>query len=622
MPLPEMNRRVPVLLAIVAAVIVLGVMVVSRPWRSLSSSAAGPSADAGTKPANGSAEVDPISAEIGPARSTASNEATTLLEVHGRVLEHDGPEVGKPIAGAVVHVDGGKRDEQMVPADEEGSFRLTVNFASVRALRVEAEGYAGEELDSETLRDSAKSAGPKGIPFYLKRGSRIAGRVTADGTDVAGARVRCVQRGIYNSTDFDASVVSGSDGKFAVMCGNGEFKVQASHPEYQRGVTGWLTRDQTLTHPAVVELVRGSRLAGRVLDERGKPAVGVRLDLSDADAVQMLHGWSESDVLLPGRVLSDSRGEFAFEPVGGKLELNAWAPDRAAARMQLDLTVPRDRYVEVVLEAGGQVSGFVTLDGKPIESVMVGWLCQGDTSPESMQLTGARGTFHFKQLSRNVRCFVAAKLPDQSPFWNLRGARGGFLSTQVAADIGDDDVRLELNGEIPGSLRVVFEGKEKGYSGDFVLTGLDRNTEGAGVRKQTLYSPTDSLVISALPPGSYQLSAELDDGVNPEPRELSIRAGAVTEVTLTVPDGFARGKATGRVVDAAGKPLKAKVAFGGHPHSVFMSTTGPDGTFEFDYAAEHVSLSVSLDGYETVNFERAVGGGESASFGDIVLKSN
>lgn len=296
--------------------------------------------------------------------------------------------------------------------------------------------------------------------------------------------------------------------------------------------------------------------------------------------------------------------------------------DRAAARMQLDLTIPRDRYVELVLEAGGQVSGAATLDGTPIESVMVGWLCQGDTSPESMQLTGARGTFHFKQLGRNERCFVAAKLPDESPFWNLRGARGGFLSTQVAAHIGDDDVRLELNGEVPGSPRVVFEGQEKGYSGDFVLTGLDRHTEGAGVRKETLYSPKDSLAISALPPGSYRLSAELDDGVNPQPREVSIRAGVVTEVTLTVPDGFARGKATGRVLDAAGRPLKAKVAFGGRPHAVSMSTTGPDGAFEFDYAAERVSLNVFLDGYETVSLERAVGRGESATFGDIVLKPN
>ena len=132
-------------------------------------------------------------------------------------------------------------------------------------------------------------------------------------------------------------------------------------------------------------------------------------------------GWTESDAALPGCVFSDSRGEFAFEPVSGKLELNARAPDRAAARMQLDLTIPRDRYVELVLEAGGQVSGAATLDGTPIESVMVGWLCQGDTSPESMQLTGARGTFHFKQLGRNERCFVAAKLPDEKPL--LESAR-------------------------------------------------------------------------------------------------------------------------------------------------------------------------------------------------------
>jgi hypothetical protein len=45
-----------------------------------------------------------------------------------------------------------------------------------------------------------------------------------------------------------------------------------------------------------------------------------------------------------------------------------------------------------------------------------------------------------------------------------------------------------------------------------------------------------------------------------------------------------------------------------------------EGRFRFEYSAQRVSLSTSVEGYESISLERAVGRGESAQFGDIALQ--
>ena len=93
-------------------------------------------------------------------------------------------DVGKPILGASVFVDGVTRAIGRTQSDGEGLFQLRVDLSSLKALRVEAPGFVGEEVKGETLirRNHSRQQEPGGdgrIPFYLTPGVEVDGRVLA-----------------------------------------------------------------------------------------------------------------------------------------------------------------------------------------------------------------------------------------------------------------------------------------------------------------------------------------------------------------------------------------------------------------------------------------------------------
>ena len=64
------------------------------------------------------------------------------------------------------------------------------------------------------------------------------------------------------------------------MCTEDEVKILATHEDFRRSVTDWLSRADTRA-PRHLELDRGVRLCGRVLDEQGDPLPGARIGKTD-----------------------------------------------------------------------------------------------------------------------------------------------------------------------------------------------------------------------------------------------------------------------------------------------------------------------------------------------------
>jgi hypothetical protein len=423
---------------------------------------------------------------------------------------------------------------------------------------------------------------------------------------VGQAWVRCLRRGLYNTPTGGSSVLSDQQGRFTVTCGLGSgFKLVATHRDYQRSVTGWLEGP-----PANLELKRGVRLQGKVLDRDGKPAAGATVSLSIPDQMIRLHEWDETRVKLPGRTQAGPQGEFDFEPVQGELLVVAEGTDGTRAELRVSLEGEGERSVELKLEEGPHVAGVVTLDGQPAPGVIVGWRCGGRDLLQPTSHTDSTGAFRLHQLAGSEHCFVVAQ-PE---------AGDRFLGTQVAARPGDENLRLALMVATPGSLKIGFSGAFPDYSGDFTLTPSDGNNP---VRKKPEYFPQPTVTMTGLPPGRYRLSAKLYDGKSPAPVEIDISSNVETSATLVVPDGFARGQATGRVVDAqTGQPLAGAGAAFEDGRGVLMGKTAADGTFRYPYAAERVALTVERAGYERRRIELAVGSGQSAQLGDILLKKN
>ena len=142
------------------------------------------------------------------------------------------------------------------------------------------------------------------------------GTVSANGKPLANARVRCVQRGIYNSAAFGSSVVTDALGNFETVCTEDEVKILATHEKFRRSVTDWLSKDGTRA-PVHLELERGVRLCGRVLDEQGNPLRGARIDLDVHQQVVAIHAWQESAATLPAAVYTGADGMFAANVYAG-----------------------------------------------------------------------------------------------------------------------------------------------------------------------------------------------------------------------------------------------------------------------------------------------------------------
>ena len=458
-------------------------------------------------------------------------EAGGSTVIRGTVLVRR-PETGKPISGATIHVDGDTREQLTVKSDERGRFQLTTDASQLRALRVEANGFMGVEMDLPSVLSSNRDD-ENGIPVYLSAGYPVRGTVSANGKPLANARVRCVQRGIYNSADFGSSTVTDELGNFETVCTEDEVKILATHEKFRRSITDWLSKGGT-TAPVHLELERGVRLCGRVLDEQGNPLPGARIDLDVPQQVVAIHAWQESAATLPAAVYSGADGMFTFEPLAGELSVEVVAPDGARVKQDLELAGTGEQFVELTVDSGAQVAGRVELDGKAFAGAMIGWQCRRGQSPNPVVLSGADGTFRLKQLPQGDNCILMARPPGESIFWNRPGV-GGFLGTQLRVQPGDEAVLIGLRTENPGAVVIHLDGSRDGYRGAFLLAPVGDTKEHTPPRDTTVYWDKTTVTIPGLRAGTYRLQVDLRDTSDPDPVDVAVVPGERTHVTLRVP---------------------------------------------------------------------------------------
>jgi hypothetical protein len=493
--------------------------------------------DASTSPKDAPRSTPRILGEDGSSPCTDKAAASGLppgaresVVIRGTVLVRR-PETGKPISGATIFVDGDAREQLTVKSDEAGKFELTIESSKLRALRIEAKGFMGEEMDLPMVLSSNRDD-EKGIPVYMTAGYPVRGTVRANGKPLANARVRCVQRGVYNSASFGSSTVTDERGNFETRCTADEVKIVAYHEGFRRRVTDWLSKGEA-NAPVDVELERGVRLCGRALDEQGKPVVGARIDVDEPREATAIHAWEESAVALPTAVYSGADGMFAFEPLAGMLTIDVVAPDGARVKHDLDLDGTGERYVELTVDSGAQVAGRVELDGKPFAGAMVGWACRVGQSPNPVALSGTDGSFRLKQLPAGDGCLLMARPPGESIFWNRPG-KAGFLGTQMRVQPGDEAVLIALQTEKPGAVDIRLDGRPEGYRGDFRLTPIGDIEAHTPPRETKVFSDKTTVTVSDLRAGSYRLTADLRHASKPAPVDVTVVAGESTSVTLTV----------------------------------------------------------------------------------------
>ncbi|MCU0724428.1 MAG: sigma-70 family RNA polymerase sigma factor [Planctomycetes bacterium] len=422
---------------------------------------AAPGADpvppAGGEPVgSGTSDAEPATAPDTAAirAGTGESAAGTTGTVEGRVVDRG----GRPVAGLKIQVSGGDHlsvawlyglaGGQTVLTDGEGNFRVS-GLAGRRArILIRSAEYAHVEM--------VVAPGGDPVRIRLEPGQAIAGRVVdgATGQGIAGLPVLVRPAGEPRSTP--RTVFAEDDGTFRIEgLGEGARALQFGY-EVQGGTRDWedyrirtVTPVEVGTTDLVVELVRGLRIEGTVLDSEGNPAparIHVQLTGRTPDGrmdyeFRRYTATREGGVFrfggLPeGRNHVAIRPETAADPHRGLTITAADAPEVPAGTRDLVIRMARGRAIE------GRVENEV---GEPLGPPGVLYVFPTGSQVGSpgtvMAIVAADGTFCTSALSDAVTWDV---------YVTGFAGHGSVVRERVLAGASDLVITLPRTGRITG----------------------------------------------------------------------------------------------------------------------------------------------------------------------------
>ncbi|MBK7877580.1 MAG: carboxypeptidase regulatory-like domain-containing protein [Planctomycetes bacterium] len=322
--------------------------------------------------------------------------------LQGRVVDAQ----GAPVVGAYVAL-----DRQAGLTDRLGRFELPAGPRDERTgegggtrLRVAKQGFLPVTLESRKPTSTEPGAWPEPLVVVLGDPARtIEGvLVDADGKPVAGARVTPLGRSPFAdvltafgaqsfalSTDMEAVLAGGADRRASVVSGaDGEFHVAGllAH-DYRLRVFDPRSLEVLVTEPIPagrrgVRLVLGAagkpmRVAGTVVDLRGRPIAGVAVQLLATHAeLPPEETWD----LASKSLKTDAEGRFVFVDIAPnaarvRASMNgdlvsaesalADAPDLEHVRIELARPC-HARIESKTPELAGSSFGFVDARGEPL----------------------------------------------------------------------------------------------------------------------------------------------------------------------------------------------------------------------------------------------------------------
>lgn len=486
---------------------------------------------------------------------------------------------GQPVAGAWVHRKGGRRagggnpwlamlsgDPRVLTA-ADGTFELPELEAGRYTLYARRQGYA----DSESVKlQVAAGESLAEIELVLRPGESLVGRVIEKGSGnaVPGAIVYVAlgsgPMAGMNPQDFvdgdpsappgSISTQSGEDGRFTLEgLTPGKVTVEVRTKDH---APASLSRIDVPGGEVIVEVGRGGRVEGVVLDAAGNPVSGTQVILSGGAmgfgrqrvATSDANGFYEMDRVVPGAyqiMKMDSASAFG---VGGMGTVAVREGETTRHDFKPDAT-------------GAIVSGVVEREAKGVEGAMV--ILTGGSVGMRMTTSDAKGAFSFDGLPPGK--YTVSVQTD------ILG--GGTTSESVTLEERQvlSDLRLRLSSlALEGRVVDAETGKGIGFAQVILfdptvgtLSSLEEIV--SHQRGQAITDAKGQFKISGLADGTFSLrvsaagyAEETREGVKPG-ANLSIRLdpGAAFEVTVVGPDGEPVVGATVVAVDASGRETMA-----------------------------------------------------------------
>jgi hypothetical protein len=339
--------------------------------------------------------------------------------------------------------------------------------------------------------------------------------------------------------------------------------------------------------PVVVELERGLRLSGRVLDSGRGPladaSVSVQPDDGRGGRGRFPFGGGY-DALASN---TDADGAFVIEGVApGTVSLLASASGRPSQTKVVELAADRSD-VEIVLANGATVTGEVRRhDGSPAAGAEVAMQEAG---------SGMRGGFGGTTETADAAGRFVFRGVEKGRYDLLATTTSGGSSAKIAVTVADGDpapVVLEIRGGVRVDLTV------SGLPGDQLRK--------VSVTAMVSTGPLESaplgdghFVFEEVPPGDLHLSAGIGEGFLG--RRVSKEVTVVDETPLSVEIVFPPGSSLSGRVTKGGEPVGGALAVafptGDAGQTSASATTSSDGRYSIaglEEGAYH--LAVTLPG--------------------------
>jgi hypothetical protein len=545
--------------------------------------------------------------------SAPSDGAAVQVDGEGRAVVGHVSAGGSAVAGARVLLapDGGGPVRETVTR-QGGGFA----FGGLGEGRYAVRATNGDAA-SPPVRAVEAGESPSAAPVQLElaAGRTIAGRVIDDaGAALSGVPVRIeADRGAPGDDPLPTIVPSDGAGAFTAVVPAGAYRLSASRPGYVlRRAPSVDTAAKGEPAKTVLELVRGARVFGRVVDPRGGAAAGARVrclasaieDLTVQSGPLPLAAEAAAMPSGAGRALGTTRatvadrdGRFTIDDlIPGRYRVEVAHGGAEPLRSDEFALAPGDRrdVGKLALQPGFPVTGRVVDEsGTPIAGARV--VVASGASPASAGLfaaSDASGQF-------------ALALPAGS--YRLTASASGRGTAQVSVDVAA--------GSSPPALQI------KLLRAEATLEGLVRDDGGRPLARARLaVLPADALdpgatpgatpiangvadvgghfTIASLPAGDARLEVHHPDYPT---TVLPVTPGKYANLTVPFPGGIAgevKAKTTGAAV------ARARLEAVGPSGAKATADVRKDGTFRLlRLAPGHWRLTVDATGYHSAERE-------------------
>ncbi|MEJ7599911.1 MAG: carboxypeptidase-like regulatory domain-containing protein [Kofleriaceae bacterium] len=554
--------------------------------------------------------------------------------IRGTVVD-DG---GAPARKVTVSAAGGPEAGKAVSGDD-GAFVLEGLPPGRWALSGTSDGYISDGRAIVQL----KKTDVDDIVVRVRRGFEVTGHVEPRG--VCDVEISKDERG--DAVPHRDSTTTNADGEFHFApLGSGHATLSARCPNGDLGTVAVTVAAGG--GESIVPLAPGGSIAGRIVDNSGKPVAGVMVNAESGNDETRI----ENGAVISGfRAMTSTTGSFEIRALGAATYrlsvLDTGRPIKATKTVKVALSAGQHATgVEVVVERPtGTIQGTVTgSDGAPIADAWVAlhqtamdevvalsatddpeprrvWMKDGGTAGRDPPpiMTDARGHFELTNLLRGRYQVVAEAQSGK--------LRGGAVDITTDAQIS---IRLasvsSLHGTVHGArgptdlFSVVLKGPIDARASPGGAFVFPRPTGPTVVTR----SFTDgAFAFPRLEAGDYSIEVESTDGTGKANVRVASDEAASVDIRLV-----ANGTVTGRLVDRAGKPLSGLgvVLIPDQPPGQLQieihappPSSGPDGRFQVEGPPGTRTLAI-LGNTTTAKRGLSVTAGNSIDVGDVTVE--